>query len=635
MANSKKEQAETPDEKKEEGNLTSKEACTRALERVQEEYDSIQRFTSNLREKWLRWYELYRMFRLTNGSTHNRVFIPKAFEVVEKIAPRITAHDPIYQMVPLSNEAVKDLELAGEWLKYMWEEDKLRRQARLMAKGAQIMGTSFVKLFMKPVTKKEIVSRTVTEENEMGEQITEEVEEEIELKSLPTFRVVDIFDIAVDPKCESIEDAPAVIHSRDSVRYRELLEEEDLYFNLDMLEELAEPVTQGMPEEKRDKLEARGINADVGKTELDLTNLLVREYWGLFSPTGEAKDEAEYVITTVNDAIVIRLERNPYATDSNPDGVRPIELCVDHDVPNELYGIGEIEPTETLHIGINKIRNQRLDNVDLVMNRMWKYDRSAGINPKHLKSFPGNIIPMDDMEGLQALPTPDVTSSSYAEEDRFSRDFQQVTGVVDVTDQGGSQGFTNTATGQKIREKESTRRFQLKIDNLEDSLSRIGSKMLKMLHALDEDFYIIRRKSGDSKYKFTKVKKTVLDRIVDGMDVTVKAGSTVSDDYEERRNDAIAQWNLSAAAFNAGVIPKEALKEVWVNMMRVAFKQFNLSEKALDAPVIPQLQKGMQMPQLPGMPQEQGPVQAKAEQQINPETLTPNGMQAGLPINTN
>ena len=143
--------------------IPAEDVQKRALERVLEEREFVRGLTANMRAAWIRWYEMVRLFRLKNMNTVNRVFLPLAWEQIEQIAPRITQHDPIYQMIPTKTSAVPFTEIVGEWLGFMWEEKNLRRQARLMVKGGLTYGADFVKLDMESVTRAEIIERRVIE----------------------------------------------------------------------------------------------------------------------------------------------------------------------------------------------------------------------------------------------------------------------------------------------------------------------------------------------------------------------------------------------------------------------------------------------------------------------------------------
>lgn len=559
----------------------------RAISTVKNYVTLCRQLTGNMRTNWLRWYRMVRKFRDDDVSTFNRVFLPLGWETVERIAPRMTAHDPRFEIIPMVNEVVPLTELTSNFLMWMWDMRSSRRTVRQWAKGALTYGTAAVKLDMFSFSRKEKVSEEVVGESAdgSGEEVKETIEE-VEIARVPGFDYVDIFSIDVDPRYPEWDQAPAIVYTSDTMRFTDLLKDKDKYFNLDKVEE-GGTKTEGKfshDTDRNNKLQARDIPASTKAVkkdkEVDLNNLIVREYYGVFSEDGTPENEGEYLITMVNDAFVIRLEKNPYATDANVDGVRPFVSLVDHDVPGESYGVGEIEPTESMQIGANKVRNQRLDNVDLKNNSMFLVDNNAGINPKQLVASPGRVVYTDDMNGLKPLPVAEIAQAAYAEEDRFMRDYQQATGVIDPTDRGPQGGQINTATGQKIQERESSSRFQLKIDNLESSLAVMGRKMLLMMHAcMDEDVTFRSTNPVTGEQKFIKFPKKRLEEVMNGTQVRVRGGSTVSDDFEERRNDALAQYNLAKAAKAEGIIGADELAAIFRDVMRTAFNRNSVITK--------------------------------------------------------
>ncbi|SVC65264.1 uncharacterized protein METZ01_LOCUS318118, partial [marine metagenome] len=70
------------------------------------------------------------------------------------------------------------------------------------------------------------------------------------------------------------------------------------------------------------------------------------------------------------------------------------------------------------------------DNVQLVLNKRYHIRRSANIDIHSLKrSVPGGSVMMDDpMRDIQIVNTPDVTASSYEEQDRLNVDFDDIAG---------------------------------------------------------------------------------------------------------------------------------------------------------------------------------------------------------------
>jgi len=79
----------------------------------------------------------------------------------------------------------------------------------------------------------------------------------------------------------------------------------------------------------------------------------------------------------------------------------------------------------------NARRNQRLDNVNLCLNKQWLVKRGKGIQLSSLiNSRPGAVHLGDSIgdEDIREVPITDVTASSYREEDITDRNIEEVSG---------------------------------------------------------------------------------------------------------------------------------------------------------------------------------------------------------------
>jgi hypothetical protein len=77
----------------------------------------------------------------------------------------------------------------------------------------------------------------------------------------------------------------------------------------------------------------------------------------------------------------------------------------------------------------NDIINSRIDNVKLVLNKRWKVLRGKNVDmPSLVRNVPGGITQVDNMEDVEEINWPDVTSSAYAEQDRVNADFDELVG---------------------------------------------------------------------------------------------------------------------------------------------------------------------------------------------------------------
>lgn len=87
------------------------------------------------------------------------------------------------------------------------------------------------------------------------------------------------------------------------------------------------------------------------------------------------------------------------------------------------------ELVKPLQDAINGMENQRNDNVLLVLNKRFKVKRGTNVDTAALvRNVPGGIVSVDNMEDMEELTFPDVTMSSYQEEDRKRQAFDDLVG---------------------------------------------------------------------------------------------------------------------------------------------------------------------------------------------------------------
>ena len=184
-----------------------------------------------------------------------------------------------------------------------------------------------------------------------------------------------------------------------------------------------------------------------------------------------------------------------------------------------------------------------MDNITLVLNKMWKIKNGANVDEDELVSDAGGVVHTDDMAGIEALQMPDVTSSSYNEETLIKGDIQQTTGVSDFTRGVGSESLGNdTATGISLIQEAGNARFKLKIRNLEAGIEEIG----RMMVSLNEQF-LTEEKSirvlGDEGIEWTTIKP---DDMRGNFDVMVQSGSTLPSNEAVERKQTMEMFQIFA-----------------------------------------------------------------------------------------
>ena len=111
-------------------------------------------------------------------------------------------------------------------------------------------------------------------------------------------------------------------------------------------------------------------------------------------------------------------------------GERPFVVGFSVVEAHRNYPAGDVEQIAPLQTEINDIANQRLDNVRLVLNKRYFIRRGSQMDLDALmRNIPGGGVMTNDPEkDVQVVNTPDVTGSSYQEQDRLSSDLDELVG---------------------------------------------------------------------------------------------------------------------------------------------------------------------------------------------------------------
>jgi len=219
-------------------------------------------------------------------------------------------------------------------------------------------------------------------------------------------------------------------------------------------------------------VDTQGHNMD--KRKRDEYELLY--YWG---PWDLSFDKDGKVVTkkavphwgmVVNRSVKIRGIPNPF-NHQNPPFVK---FTLYPDINPSWFGIGIGATGKPTQDRLNKIVNQRLDNVDLVLNKQGFYNGSDHlINPKKLQvSKPGMWHKVSDtVNSIRWMDTPDVTASSYKEEELAKADYREATGAsapLTPTDEGQHR----TAAGINLLQGAAGIRFRPVLRKIETDLIR-------------------------------------------------------------------------------------------------------------------------------------------------------------------
>jgi hypothetical protein len=134
---------------------------------------------------------------------------------------------------------------------------------------------------------------------------------------------------------------------------------------------------------------------------------------------------------------------------------------------HRAYPCSDVDITKAVQQEINEIANQRLDNVRLVMNKRYFVQRNKQVDLRALtRNTPGGAVLMNDTEkDVRVVDTPDVTSSSYQEQDRLNLDFDEVSGTFSTSSVQSNRRLNETVGGLGLLSDSSNKvaNYRLKI----------------------------------------------------------------------------------------------------------------------------------------------------------------------------
>lgn len=457
-----------------------------------------------LRPKFIKYNEFYRIYRALrddgkqNYAGRAKLFIPYVFSTIETIIPRLIGNKPKIEAVPREPNDVLNAKANSALFDYEWDMMEMKKILKSWVKQTLIYGMGVVKLYW-------------NYDEEAGDDH-------------PKAELVDLFDFYYDPNATSFKDCRYIVH-----RTEKCLEDLKANENYIIPKELVTKVTQDEYKIQRDAI--LGLTKP---NDRDSKKVEVLEYWGEYDL---GNGEEECLIVVANKEFLIRAEKTPFN-----HGIKPFVKMIDVEDPHSMEGIGEVEQLASLQYELNDVRNQRMDNVTLILNRMWKVVKTGDVDEDDLVSEAGKIIHVGDKDALEPILTPDVTASAYNEESLIKQDMQYVSGVNDYvagnagssSQQGGTGSLNRTATGVMLMQEAGNARFKYKLDNIEDSLKDFGEQLL----GLNQQFI-----NKDIMLKITNMPgydwAIVPEQEIKGQfDIQVEGGSTQPMNKSVRRAEA-------------------------------------------------------------------------------------------------
>lgn len=402
-------------------------------------------------------------------SWQNAVHVPITFEAEQTISPRIFA-----ALFP--NEAPLEIELNGDadedegvrilnLVKHHFRISDVQGKAVPAIQQCTLLGTGYMGASWKFST---------------AWQMNQGVRYQSIIDNRPDCEFVSFFELFPHPAKLHMSDSLPVIRRRvcDAEYLKKMAAMPQFGFmNLDKALK-SEPVKSY--QSKIDGID--GNKLQLKKRE----EYEILEYWGPWDASYEKDNETvsyqalPYWIMVVNRSVVIRALPNPFNHQRPPF----VKFTLYPDINPSWFGVGVGQIGMATQERVNKIVNQRLDNVDLVMNKQGFYNGNDHlINVKKLQiSQPGQWHKVSDTVGsIRWMDIPDVTASAYQEENLAKQDFREATGAT-IPLMPSDEGQHRTATGISLLQGAAGARFRPVLRRMEtDLVSDLGQIYLSNL----------------------------------------------------------------------------------------------------------------------------------------------------------
>ena len=249
-------------------------------------------------------------------------------------------------------------------------------------------------------------------------------------------------------------------------------------------------------------------------------------------------------------------------------GERPYVLGYSILETHKTYPSSLVSLTEGLQQEANDINNQRRDNVSLVLNKRYYVRRGSGIDFKSLtRNIPGSVTLMDDINAdIRTESPPEVTGSSYQEQDRVNMDYDELSGSFSTSSVSSNRNLNETVGGMNMLQGDANEMIEYQIRMFAETWVEPVLKQLVQLEQAFEDDQTILNLMGEQVdlYQRYNVDQVTNEMLQGKMTVRVNVGFGATN--PQKRIEKLTMGLNTIGQFMPHVIqgidPKEVIGEV-------------------------------------------------------------------------
>lgn len=430
----------------------------------------------------------------------SNLHIPKTYEILDTIRARILTtffnkrpyieFEPMPSAADIQNALIgqQKSEVAASFVDEQLEKNNIKSVFYDFVTQMLFSPASYISVGWR-YEKKHIKRKTkVPEVDPMTKSYTgrwfwDTVESEETIWDDNELNFVDFFDFWGDPDSSDLDDSRAVFH-------REWITKEKLREKLHLLQQIGDGIVYNVDIDKIPSLTDKGEGGKFQRlSSVGISNSGYDPYKGSHSDRMNEKEEIELLHYWEDDRHAILVNRKEVIYDgANPywrHRKKPFVKASYDQLPGEFYGLSAVDIIKPMQEELNTMHNQRMDNVNMLLNNMWKRLRGSSVKDSDLVSRPNGIIDVDDMNDLQPLEKRDIPQSAFMSEQKLNGDIQAALGTP-ANVRGAEASDNQSATEAQIVAQSAGTRFGVKIE----LFASVGIKRMAYLMDLNNQQFI-------------------------------------------------------------------------------------------------------------------------------------------------
>ena len=235
---------------------------------------------------------------------------------------------------------------------------------------------------------------------------------------------------------------------------------------------------------------------------------------------------------------------------------------------HRIFSTSLPELTKDLQKEANEIANSRMDNVKLAINKRYFVKRGREVDLASLvRNAAGSVSMMTDPEGdVKVVETPDVTGSSYAEQDRINLDFDDLAGAFSPSSIQSNRRLNETVGGLQILKGDSGSMVGYGLKTLVESwMEPTLRQVIKLEQKYETDLTILSLAADKAgAYERFGVNADLDDLLNQELTTKVNVGMTATDPGTRLQQlIAVTQSFVEIAAQNPGMDLKVLADEMY------------------------------------------------------------------------